>query len=100
MSEVAHDDQFMLTHLVAGKRVGFAAVEGEIVAVERWTETQTSSAPGSVHVHGNQVTVVAPRVWANAVARKALWIKTEADELPGCRFPRACRSARATASMR
>lgn len=81
MSEVAPDDRFTLTHLVARKRVGFAAVQGEVVAIERWTETQTSSAPGSVHIYGNQVTVVPPKVWATAVGRKALWIKTEADEI-------------------
>lgn len=81
MSEVAPDSRFMLTRLVARKPVGFAAVQGEVVAVERWTETQTSSSPGSVHIYGNLVTVVPPKTWATAVARKALWIKTDADEV-------------------
>lgn len=71
----------MLTRDVVGRTVGFATVTGEVVAVERWTETRVSSANGSVHVYGNQVSVNPPKVWATAVGRKAIWLKTDADEV-------------------
>ena len=81
MSESEPSDRFMLTRDVGGKPVGFAAVRGEVVAVERWTETQVSTANGSVHVHGNQVSVHPPKVWATAVGRKVIWIRTASDEV-------------------
>ncbi len=81
MSEVAGSDRFMLTRDVSGKPVGFAAVKGKVVAVDRWTETRVGSAGGSVVVSGNHVSVAPPRVWATATARKAVWIKTDADEI-------------------
>jgi hypothetical protein len=81
MSAIGTSDRFMLTRSVVGKPVGFAAVEGEVVSVERWTETQVSTANGSVHVYGNQVSVNPPKVWAKAVGRKAIWIKTADDEV-------------------
>ena len=81
MSEVTSSSRFVLTCDVAGKPVGFAAVEGEVISVERWTETHVGSAAGSVFVSGNQVAVAPPRVWATATARKAVWIKTDADEV-------------------
>ena len=81
MSETAGSNRFLLTLDVVGKPVGFAAVKGEVVAVERWTETHVGSAAGSVFVSGNQVAVAPPRVWATAIARKAVWIKTDADEI-------------------
>ena len=81
MSEITGTDRFMLTRDVAGRTVGFATVTGEVVAVERWTEAQVSTANGSVHVHGNQVSVNPPKVWATAVGRKAIWIRSDADEM-------------------
>ena len=81
MSEIAGVDRFMLTRDVVGRTVGFATVTGEVVAVERWTETRVSTAGGSVHVYGNQVSVNPPKVWATAVGRKAIWLKTDADEM-------------------
>ena len=71
----------MLVSTIVGRPVGFSAVAGEVVAVERWTETRVGSAGGSVHVHGNNVAVVPPKVWATATARKALWIRTADDEI-------------------
>ena len=81
MSEIANTGRFMLTQDVVGRTVGFAAVRGEVVTIERWTETQVSTAGGSVHVHGNQVSVNPPKVWATTVGRKAIWLKIDADEL-------------------
>ncbi len=74
-------DRFLFVTEVAGRKVGFSAVAGEVVAVERWTETQVSSAPGSVRVYGDQVTVSPPKIWASAVGRKAVWLRTASDEL-------------------
>ena len=81
MSGTATPDRFMTTSTVAGRTVGFSAVAGEVVAVERWTETQVSTASGSVQVFGNTVAVSPPQVWATAVGRKAIWIRTASDEL-------------------
>ncbi len=81
MREIADPKQFMMTRDVVGKPVGFAAVEGKVLSVERWTETQVGSAAGSVFVSGNQIAVAPPRVWATVTARKAVWIKTDAEEI-------------------
>lgn len=81
MSGTQASNRFSSTSTVAGRAVGFSAVSGEVVAVERWTETQVSTASGSVHVFGNNVAVNPPKVWATAVGRKAVWIRTAADEL-------------------
>jgi hypothetical protein len=81
VSEVSASSRFMLTRDVEGKTVGFAAVRGEVVNIERWTETRVSTAGGSVHVHGNQVSVSPPKVWATAVGRKAIWVRSSADEV-------------------
>ncbi len=81
MSEAKASSRFMLTRAVVGRMVGFATVRGEVVAIERWTETQVSTAAGSVQVHGNQVFVSPPKVWTTAVGRKAIWIRSGADEV-------------------
>ncbi len=81
MSEVAASSRFMLTRDVVGKSVGFSAVEGTVVSIERWTETHVGSAAGAVFVSGNQISVAPPRVWATATARKAVWVKTDSDEI-------------------
>ena len=81
MNEVTASSRFMLTRDVVGRSVGFAAIRGEVVAVERWTETRVSTAGGSVFVHGNQVSVNPPKVWATAVGRKAIWLKSDTNEM-------------------
>lgn len=81
MSGIPSEERFTLVRQVAGNRIGFWSVPGEVVAVDRWTETKVSSSHGSVSIIGNNVAVSVPRVWASAVARKAIWIKTDATEL-------------------
>ncbi len=80
MSGATETTRFTSTRQVVGKPVGFAVVDGEVVSVERWTETRVGSTGGSVIVSGNQISVAPPRVWASAHARKAVWVKTATDE--------------------
>lgn len=71
---------YLLTRRVAGSATGFCAFPGEVVAVERWTETRVSSANGNVLVSGHHVSVTPPKVWADTMARKAVWIRTADSE--------------------
>lgn len=59
---------------------GFWSVPGEVIAVDRWTETQVSSSSGRVLISGQHVSVTPPKVWTDAIARKAVWIRTADSE--------------------
>lgn len=80
MSETVDHGRFSLVRDVVGNRIGFWSVSGEVVAVDRWTETTVSSSNGAVSTFGNHVTVTPPRVWASTVNRKAVWIRTASSE--------------------
>lgn len=62
---------------VLEQEVRFSLVPGEVVSVDRLTDTHFETRSGSVMAFGNVVSVTAPTVTAHTRASKNLWVRQE-----------------------
>lgn len=62
---------------VSGQEVRFFSVDGEVVGVDRQTDTQFQTTSGSVVAFGTVVNVTAPTVTAYSQASKLVWIRKD-----------------------
>lgn len=62
---------------VAEQEVRFSLVHGEVVSVDRLTDTHFETTPGSVMAFGNVVNVTSPTVSAYSKASKRVWVRKE-----------------------
>lgn len=59
------------------QEVRFSLVSGEVVGVDRQTDTHFETTPGSVMAFGNVVSVTAPSISARSHASKRVWVRKE-----------------------
>lgn len=62
---------------VLGQEVKFSPVFGEVVGVDRQTDTHFETTPGSVVAFGNVVSVTAPTISAHTQSSKCVWVRQE-----------------------
>lgn len=71
------DNSTLPSAKVSGQEVRFSSVDGEVVGVDRQTDTQFQTTSGSVVAFGTVVNVTAPTVTAYSQASKLVWIRRD-----------------------
>lgn len=68
-------DSILPSGTVAEQEVRFSLIPGEVVGVDRQTDTHFETTSGSVVAFGNVVSVTAPSVTASSTASKRVWVR-------------------------
>lgn len=71
------NDPTLPSGTVSEQEVRFSIVPGEVVGVDRQTDTRFETTSGSVVAFGNVVNVTAPSITASSKASKRVWVRRE-----------------------